>query len=193
MDLEHNINKFLEDQAKPTPEKPVENIGQTFQETSKINQNDFDAIENIADDSSDLEEPHKALLKLDPQREARNGVTLIDVTTKLLFTSLLKAKGVKKAGGKDRWNEAIEIMDDLEAEAKASKDLSPGQKKAVINVNRTLKKIERLKLSEEEKEIWMDALLPMIENNGYQIPPSMLIVIALINTLAPRVTDLLID
>lgn len=192
MSLEHDIDKFLKEQAEPTPEKKATPPEEVVSNKNEVNLSDFDKFEDELE-SKDLDETHAPVLKIDPNREAKNGVVLIDVTQKLLFTGLYKAKGSKKAGGKDSWNEAIALMDDIQTEAKNKNDLTPQQKKAIIHVNRTLKKIKRLELSEDEKEIWMDAIIPLIENNGYQIPTSMLIIVAIINTLAPRVTDLIID
>lgn len=193
MSLTNSIDEFLKEQAQPTPEKIINQTPTTLTiDSFKVD--DFEAPEiEEEEEETDLDQPHEPIISVDPAKEARTAVTMIDMTQKLLFTGLLKAKTVKKIGGKDNWNTGVELADDVEFGLKKLKDLTPEETRNFTLVERTKKKIARLALTNEEKDIWNDALRDLIAENGYKMPPSALLIIAAINTLVPRLTDLLID
>lgn len=201
MSLENSIDNFLKEQSQQTEVKTVNSTPAAaaptnVSEPAEIpvpNDDDFIKPPPVEVKNDELVAQVKEIAPIDPRKEAKNYTVMVDMTQKLLFTGLQKRKAVNKIGGKENWNKAVNLQDDVSLGDINIKELTAEEKKAYNLVERTKKKIARLSLTEEEKDVWMDALEGFVSENGYKMPPSVLLIIALINTLAPRVTDLMID
>lgn len=202
--LDHDIDSFIKHTAEDTPEKPVsgtENHSDSSEappENHKsINVDDFEAraFEPMEEkqEEQELSEKVKDIIPVNPDKEAKVYVTLIDSCQRMGFTIAHKNKAKKRLGGNQGWEKAQLIYDAIEAGEKNLDKLTPEEKKNFTRLKKTWQKIDRLKLDSDEREMLTDALSQIVAENGYRMPPGVALAITGIYIAVPRFVDLMTD
>jgi hypothetical protein len=190
--IENSIMTYFEEQAEETEKKVVSTDEKPIQTTEDVNSDDFDMPKEDIPEPS-VSENIKSMLPVDAQKEARNYTLMIDMTQKMIFTGIHTVKAKNKVGGKEPFEKAQENIDSLKIGSIKVSDLSPEERKNCFAIKKVFQKIERLPMTSSEKEYWNDALEGIVIENGYKMSPGILLVIASINMMASRLTDVFID
>jgi hypothetical protein len=185
-----------EDEEKPDMKRPI------------LDMKNFDSITEADLQTSqrlDAKEIKDKATSLSNQAQAKIFTQIFDSAVMGIgFTAGYKWKYNKKVG-KSNLEKGFEFLNSVESTANPNKsnylsvynekynELNDTQKIYVYHATRMQKKIEKVRLSEDEKADLIDALSDIISENGNKMPAWLGVTLTLLAISAPRISDLLID
>jgi len=134
-------------------------------------------------------EPGKSMLS--PETQAEIYISVVDGTQTLIFNSINKKKLSRRLG--DRLPEAEKLMNEIECGRLDPKDLHPDQYGLFLRIKSLLEIKETIPFSDEEYEKLKGPLAKIIQESGYDLPPSMALVLVGLEVMAPRIVDAMFE
>lgn len=126
-----------------------------------------------------------------PETQAEFYIAGLDSAQTLLFKGINKRKMRRRFG--DKLERAVQLFHEMEAGRLKPAELAPEDYVLFMRI-RDLKQVEdEIPFSDDEYKQLQTPLAKVIEQSGYDLPPSMAISMAVMLVMAPRITAALME
>lgn len=129
---------------------------------------------------------------INPKLQAQFYCSMFDTTLKTGFGFAHRSK-LKKKLAPNKVDDAFDKWTAFKDGALNKKELTTDDKKQINQVDKFVKNYEKLPLSDEEKEMFINSLSEIITENDYKMPPWLGIALVMFNATFTRTMDYLFE
>lgn len=178
--MHDSVNKLLQDYNQPAAEKNV--APQAAPEATDI-------AEEVPAPNPGKKEPVNKYIS--PDLSAELIIGSIDMVQTMTFSAIAKRKMRRRLG--DDLERLESVVDAIEAGTMNKADVQQADLIKLKKVRKLIAVMDDVPFTDAEKEDLKKPLAAIIEEAGYQIPPSVAFIIAVSTVLGPRVADALTE